>query len=1584
MESTSSRIASLSPERRALLEKRLRETAKPPAPEPLAVVGLACRFPGGLSSPAEFWDFVCRGGDAIGPVPRDRWDASVLGDDDASGAGLGGFLSDVDRFDARFFAISPREAAHLDPQQRLLLEVGWEAFEDAGLTRDALAGSDTGVFVGLHSHSSDYCWLQFASPASIDAFTGTGTAHNMVAGRLSYVLDLHGPALAVDTACSSSLVAVHLACQSLRAGDCAIALAAGVNVMLAPAFTVAATKMQMLSPDGHCHAFDAAGNGFVRGEGCGAVVLRRLSDAIRSGDRILAVVSGSAINQDGHTNGVTAPNGLAQRSVIRAALRNAGVDPAHVGLIEAHGTGTRLGDPIEAEALADVFGPARDGAETVWLGSAKANVGHLEGAAGVAGFIKAVLSVHHGSVPPLGLFRSLNPLIQIEGSRLAVPTEPRPWNPAAARRLAGVSAFGWSGTNAHVVVEQAPPLESQPSQASPPGRLLLLPVSGHTREAAAAAAGAMADYLESPAARALPFDAICGTAAHRRTHHACRLAVAAACHGDAAALLKGYARGEEVRGAVAGEVATARNAGPVFVFSGQGSQWVGMGRELAEAEPVFRQTIEACDRALRPWTDWSLLDLLQRSVDDALWARVDVIQPALFAVQAALAALWRSYGVVPSAVVGHSMGEVAAAYVAGALDLDTAARLIAVRSRLLRRISGRGAMALLELSLDQARAAIAGHEEAVSIAASNSRGSTVISGEPAAVAEIVAALSAQDVFCRLVKVDVASHSPQVDPLAAQLTQELDGFQPGAGMVPIYSTVKAARTAGTDLDAAYWAANLRRPVLLSATTARLLEDGFTDFVEVSPHPILTTDIGRDLGESGSDGMAAGSQRRDEPERRSFLESLAAVFARGHLVDWRAVVPEPRPPVDLPRYPWQRERFWLDESELSAGSAWQSARGVAPDGGTKVDGWLYQFAWKPSPESASPAASPGRWLLVGDGTALVGAAEAAVRADGGDSVRLSEALERSLRRTADEPEAERDLERWLRGLGQLGGVAAFCTDRVESGDAATVEQMEQAAAAHSLLVVRVVRAMAACGLSVPLWVVTRGAQAAGAVPPAGSLPQAAVWGIGRVVAEEHPDCWGGLIDADPDASDDEAAAAVVRHCRAPEGERQVAFRSRIRFAARFTPAPAGRSGWPFRCHPDSSYLVTGGLGGVGVEVASWLVDRGARWLVLAGRTPLPPRDAWDTLDPDSPSGQKVAAVRRLEARGARVATPAIDIGDEAQCHALLDGALAPGWPALRGFVHAATVTDDHLVTEVDATGLLSILRPKLRGAWLLHQARSRAVFDFAIWFSSLGSLIGQSGQATYAAANALVDALAALDGAMHGGSTGINWGGWRDLGLAARSAGARRTIANLASEGIGGFSGPDGIAALERIIERRLAQAAVAPVDPVRFRESHWYRADPRYFAFASDDDAPVADSRREAGPGARDVVLALPQAERAAALAALVRDELAHVLGLPAGQIDFQRPMGTLGLESLLALELRNRLERRLSLTLAATVVWKHPTVNALAAHLGERLSGGAAPQPPPPAEPPARLPKGAPALGEELLALSDEEAMRALQGRPRG
>ncbi|MDT5275730.1 MAG: phthiocerol/phenolphthiocerol synthesis type-I polyketide synthase, partial [Mycobacterium sp.] len=909
MRTTFSRVLAMTAAQRAALTEQFDKASRIAAAEPVAVVGIGCRFPGGGAGPDGYWAFLANGGDAVSEVPADRWDADAFYDPDPFAPGRmsskwGAFLPDVAGFDADFFGIAPREAEAMDPQQRVLLEVAWEALEHAGIAPDGLSGTRAAVMMGVYY--SEYQTVSAANPDSIDAYSATGNAHSVTVGRIAYLLGLRGPAVAVDTACSSSLISVHLACQSLRLRESDLALAGGVNLILRPETQLALSKWGMLSPRGRCHAFDAGADGFVRGEGAGVVVLKRLTDAVRDGDRVLAVVRGSAVNQDGRSNGLTAPNALAQRDVLTRALRGADVAAGSVNYVEAHGTGTALGDPIEFDALADVYGRG-DG--PCALGAVKTNMGHLEAAAGIAGFIKAALAIQRGKIPPNLNFGQWNPAIDASPTRLFVPTDLAPWPDCQGPRRAAVSSFGLGGTNAHVVLEQGPDPTPLSATGSGAPAVTTLVVSGKTDQRVAAWASALADWMENDGA-GVPLIDVAHTITHHRSRYGKFATVCARDHGEAVAGLRAVAAGQPAPGVVS-PCDGPRGPGTVFLYSGQGSQWPGMGRQLLADEPAFAAAVAELEPVFVEQAGFSLRQVLDAGEPVV---GIDRIQPVLVGMQLALTALWRSYGVEPDAVIGHSMGEVTAAVVAGALTPADGLRVIATRSRLMSRLSGQGAMALLELSAAGAEDLIADYPD-VTLAVYASPQQSVIAGPPDQVDAVIAVVDAEGRLARRIEVDVASHHPTIDPILPELRTALSDLVPITPKIPLISTT--GHTGSEPMfDAGYWAANLRNPVRFSQAVAAAGADHST-FIEVSPHPLLTHAITESLesGRPRGDVQVGATLNRDNPETLTFHTQLATV--RPPLGETAESAISTGQLADIPPTPWLHSKYWLADRSVGRG-------------------------------------------------------------------------------------------------------------------------------------------------------------------------------------------------------------------------------------------------------------------------------------------------------------------------------------------------------------------------------------------------------------------------------------------------------------------------------------------------------------------------------------------------------------------------------------------------------------------------------------------------------------------------------------------
>ncbi|MGW1412574.1 SDR family NAD(P)-dependent oxidoreductase, partial [Streptomyces sp. NPDC002403] len=1602
--------------------------------DPVVIVGMACRYPGGVRSPEDLWELVSGGTDAIGDFPDNRgWDLDSLYDPDPEHAGTsytrhGGFLHDADQFDPEFFGISPREATAADPQQRQLLEVAWETFESAGIRPVTMRGSRTGVFAGVMYN--DYGTRLGRAPEGFEGHLLTGNTASVLSGRVAFTYGLEGPAITVDTACSSSLTALHLAAQALRQGECDFALAGGVTVMSTPNTFVEFSRQRGLSPDGRCKSFAAAADGTGWSEGVGLLLLERLSDARRNGHRVLAVVRGSAINQDGASNGLTAPNGPAQERVIRQALANAGLSPADVQAVEAHGTGTTLGDPIEANAVLATYG--QDRAEPLWLGSLKSNIGHSQAAAGVGGVIKMVQAMRNGVLPKTLHVDEPSPHVDWSNGAVELLTEPVSW-PSGTRRAA-VSSFGISGTNAHVILEL--PASAEEPTADGPGQPVPLVLSARSPEALRAQATRLADHLaRRPDLRRLDVGWSLVTTREPFDH---RVAVV---DEDAIAALRSFGQGTPGTGTVEG---TAHGpAGPVFVFPGQGTQWVGMARELLDTAPVFAARMAECAAALAPHVDFSPIEVLREGRD---LDRVDVVQPVTFAVMVSLAALWSSYGVTPVAVVGHSQGEIAAACVAGGLSLADAALVSGLRSRAIVALTGVGGMASVSAPADRTRQLLAPWAEHLSVAAVNGPSATVVSGEASAIDEFLAACERDGVRARRVAVDYASHSAAVERIQEELLVALAPITPTAGTVPFYSSVTGERLDTAGLTAEYWYRNLRQTVEFEQATRTLVTAGHRVFIEVSAHPVLTAAV----GDTAKDVVALGTLRRGEGGMSRWATALAAAYANGVEVDWSAVFSGGRQ-IGLPSYAFQHQRHWLTGTSepasvagLGLGTVRHALLGAmveaADDGTTVFTGrigrtthpWLADhtvlgavllpgaafvelalaagdtlgceelddlvlhaplvlpereavrlqvrvsppddagrrgvavYSRQESEESwtrhAEGGLMPGgtvpRWRwdqeapeidvadlyadLVGRGYGYGPAFQGLVSARRRDAdvfaeVALGEEERNGAGRFLVHP-ALLDAALHAIGLGPVeqlwdgmlpfsfggvrvhrrGATAARVWARPAGADTASVvladADGEVVASIGSLATRRfspqALRSRDA-GLFVTEWVpaapdTARPDTTVVECPPSdpgapipdqvraattwaldhlrewladdrgGRLVVVTRWAVGRAVRDIGQAAVWGLVRS-AQSENPGRFALLDTDGDVPEvaGD-QLMVRDGTLYAPKQVLAGATEPTQPSTA--DGTVLVTGATGTLGGLVTRRLVtEHGVRSLLLLSR-----------MGDRAPGAAELVA--ELRSLGAEVTVAACDAADADALAAAVAGV------RVTGVVHAAGVLDDGVIESLDAARLDRVLRPKVDAAVALRAVVDPAELAFFVMFSSVAGTLGTQGQGNYAAANAALDAIATRWRADGLPATALAWGPWEERsGMTGHLTDV--DLRRLARSGLAPLSTEDGLRLFDDALRRTdpvLVPAHLLPVAPVR------------------------AERRRPAATDPLD----------------LVRGHVAAVLGHEdAAGVDVDRAFAEVGFDSLLSVELRNRLAGATGLRLPSTIVFDHPTPRALADRL---------------------------------------------------
>ncbi len=1472
-----------------------------PFHEPIAIVGIGCRFPG-APDVESFWRVLRDGIETVDDYSGKRFDYMdrVFSADSVRRGVIasrrGGFLPDLDRFDAAFFGISPRETALLDPQQRLLLEVAWEAAEDAGIPPSKLSGSRTGVFVGLWNSDYEHCIYQ-VSP-ELEFYATTGGGRYPASGRLAYFLDLRGPNLTVDTACSSSLVAIHLACASLRSGESEMAMAGGVNVILRPEITLSYSAAKMLSPEGRCKFGDATADGYVRSEGAGIVFLKPLSRATADNDAIYAVIRGSAVNNDGRSSGsLISPSREGQADMLRTAMRDAGVAPKDMDYIEAHGTGTMAGDPVEIGAIGAVMA---EGSRKLpcMVGSVKTNLGHTESAAGVAGLIKVALSLDRRTIPASLHFREPNQLINWNEQAVAVQTKTAPWPDGEALPIAGVSGFGITGTNAHIVLQgvSVPVANRQIGERSD---LFLL--SAHTPAALEAQAASWRDRLVADASWPASLPNLAYTASARRAHHDFRLALVSRTRQELLHQINGWLAKQEQSGVRSGKQLVETKRRSVFVFPGQGGQWIGMGRTLLRDEPIFGEAMSRCDQAIRKYTSWSVTNRLLADDAAGVLNGIDVIQPVLFAIMVSLAALWRSYGVEPEAVVGHSMGEAAAAAVCGALSLDHAAAVICHRSRLMRQASGRGLMAVAELSLEDSEKFVHDYAGRISVAANNSPSSTVLSGDADAIEDALAKLEAREIFCRRIKVDVASHCAHMDPFREELARVLNDIRPRKGSIPFYSTTSGIVEDGTGLDAGYWSRNLRQPVLFSSAVQSLLADGFDAFIEVNAHPVLLQAIEDSIRHADKDAVAVPSLRRDKPERAELLDALGALYISGFPIDLSRLYPQGTC-LRLPPYPWQRERHWIETTELPA----LRGRGIDlradPTAGTDGVHCIYRRNWtQVESNPAAPAVAGKRsWIL------LTSAGP------------LADQIVRQLESSGDECACVADAEGVRRALASPGatyhGVIRVSQTRGAEPRNAAREVSEIARVAQVLVDGK--RA-----LPTRLWLASTGAWSLAGHSTDVAVAQGAAWGIGGVIAAEYPElhCTNLDLSSSPTADELNLLAAWLRE----DGhEEQIAVRGNSSFVLRLEKHESVSSGELLHFSPDATYLLTGGLGELGLKLSAWLVERGARHLALVGRRP--------------PSEAARGEIESLESLGAIVRILSTDIADEYQMTAAMH-AIECGMPPLRGVFHLAALMDGALLTEIDNEQIERTLRPKAAGAWALHRHTENMPLDFFVFFSSISAAMGQPGIGSYASANAFVDALARYRREKGLKALSVQWGPWSDPNH-TKSEKVRRGVQGYEQQGIPQLSFEQGFAAMEQLMgEKDLATVLVAPIDWRQFARSFAGNPVPRAYLGL----VPAEGTSTKAEPPLESIREKLMAAAlgrpRRALLEAHLAEVLAGVLKTDASRLDPGKPLGSMGVDSLMALQFVRRLAVTTSVKLPATAVFNYPTLKLLGAEIARRM-----------------------------------------------
>jgi len=1792
--------------------------------EPIAIIGMACRFPGGANSPDQFWEMLKEEKDAITEIPQDRWSIEKFYDKEPNKLGKsrtkwGGFIDDVDSFDANFFGISPREASLMDPQQRLSLEVTHEALEDAGLLLEDIKGSQTGVFVG--AFTLDWKLLQFSESnrKNVDSHSATGAMMTLLSNRISYYYDLKGPSMSIDTACSSSLVALHLACQSIWQQESTMAIAGGVNIMLKPEYFVAESKAGMLSPTGRSKTYDSSADGYVRGEGVGMVVLKPLKQAIKDNDHIHALIRGTGCNQDGHTSSITIPNGKSQEQLMRNVYDKAGILPSKVQYVEAHGTGTPVGDPIEAHAIGSIFSEGRQDNDPCYISSVKTNIGHLEAAAGIAGLIKAVHSVKHGQIPKHLHLKNINPAISFDKFKLTVPQALTKWPKTVGPRRAAVNSFGFGGTNAHVIIEQYLPdniyLQEQSSEIKNKNDCiekhtsqLLIPISAKNQYSLKAYVSQLRDTLQQ---KEMSIEEVAYTLSRRRNHFSHRLCFSVKTKEQLIQRLGEYLEGDLEQ---QNQIVTT-NPSLVFVFTGMGPQWWGMGQQLYFSEPVYRNCAEKIDKIFSAISGWSILKEMLKSELDSSMDETEVSQPANFVLQIGLFELWKSKGIVPQAIIGHSAGEVASAYASGMLSLEDAVKVIYYRSKLQQRTSGEGKMVAVGLSEQEAIHYINESNLTISIAAINSPSSVTLVSDEASLEAICKQLDEKEIFYKYLQVKVPYHSHYMDRIKDDLINSLTHIKVNSPTIPVYSTVTGERCKHDDFNDLYWWRNVREPVRFAKGCTQLLMDGYEAFIEIGPHPVLANSIKECLETVGLQGFITSSLRRKQIETEAINNTWVSLFVNGINISFEQVTPV-RDFVKLPLYVWQKEKYWMESKEgkhdrlpsihhpilghktNTPHDSWENEFNlnhnhlsfiedhkidgsiVFPGAGyvdmalsavkelygdgcslkvkqiefkkafflkhdqnyeTKLEynrhnGQFHIFSreikqetvtqWDehstgyvvPKNKSINPrlnlnelketiseevsketcyrhfenlglhygptfqgierlwrdhntslakievnslfiddlsnyvthpaildlcfqvmaatlpmdnnpkvympvevgqgevfkALKPSMWVysklteqsqttLTGDiylmdelGELVLVIKECkavslnAQNESANKPQKLYELAWIERQEDTDSVQINHSNDKWLiladaNGLGhkiakQLKSqnievkLASYQhmndeldyiinLDEIESYKDAIKQSncnkiihtwsLDIPSAEHMNLdglklanklgtnaALQLLKAVDSVGSHVisenGLWFVTRGVHLINEHEGHIEIGQSSLWGMARVIGhQEFHSIYGGIIDLAIESFDDEKC--VINELYSNDNEDQIAFRAGKRYVARIQEALIEQNPdklYPIHFEAHATYLITGGLGSLGIETVKWMTKHGGRRFILLGRSNLPERTIWCSLEPDHPSYNKVQHILELERLGAVIHIISADISNETELFNSIKYFEAQGWPEIKGVIHSAGVAVPQLMLDMSLEQFNDILYPKIYGGWNLHQYFKDRNLDFFISYSSVASLVVSPGQSNYSAGNAFLDSLSYYRAQMGKPALTINWGPWGDIGMATQLDLNKFFV----ERGLYPMSTSEGLKSLQRALSQTSPQVAVIGANWNRVLDYNYPRDVKPSLLSLICTEALVSSTSSMDNKHLLDQLLDKGnQEEQLSLIKTYLITTVASVLRVDPQKINEQETLTSWGLDSMMAIELRGILEKECQVNIAVVVLLKGINIVDLAQLVFDKL-----------------------------------------------
>jgi acyl transferase domain-containing protein/short-subunit dehydrogenase/acyl carrier protein len=1435
--------------------------------EPIAIIGMAMRFPGNVTNEDDYWNLLINNTDAIEDIPESRFDVRRYYDKTPQPGKInlkqGGFLKEIDLFDAPFFDLTRIETESIDPQQRLLLEVSYEALENAGINITQLTDSNTGVFIGITN--VDYQKKHFRSTDAnlVNPYSYTGIAVGANAGRISYAFGLQGPSVVLDTACSSSLVAVHTAAQSLRNKDCNMAIVGAANIILEPELSIVFSSLNALSSDSRCKPFSNDANGFVRSEGCAVIILKRLSDAQKNKDNILAVIKGSAINQDGRSNGFTAPNVSAQTLLLKTALSNARIQPNEVSYIEAHGTGTKIGDPIEMEAISAVFSEHRSTENKLKIGSVKSNIGHTESVAGLASIIKTILSFNNNLLPKSLHFNTPNELINWNTIPIEVVQKNTPWN--FGNTFAGISSFGVTGTNAHVIIGKENNIIDTENKASHRKDIFILPLSAKNENALKELTNKYFEFIQHSSHS---LEDICAMATLRRAVYDYRETFVTVSKQDMLEKLKDFHDSSiEIQKSKFNSEDTVKT---VFVFPGQGSQWTDMGRNLIENEPVFKDTLEKINQLLKQYVDWDLFDEIQKG--DTRLHQIDIVQPVLTSIQIALANLWMSKGVRPVSVIGHSMGEIAAAYIAQKISLEDAILIICMRSKLMKTLSGKGEMGATDLTVEEATQLLKGKEDKLSIAVINSKNSTVLSGDAEALNEVFMELEKKSRFNRKVNVDVASHSPQMNVILDELKNSLATVKSVDSSIQFYSTVISSLVSNGELNAEYWCENLRNPVQFLNAIQYALQEKNVVFIEMSPHPTLLHAVNENIENVNANAFAVASFVKNKNEHQEFYSNLSELHDLGYPVDFKHFYPTIYTFVHLPNYAWQKERYWFDTTPVIPAISSSLDRPLSNKN-------FYEINW----QEISPdfEIKPANILLIKDAHGYYKKIEEQL---------LNQNFAVTLVDVADDVASENfDIV-------------------VHSGSLNTDETFGLSLESGVLSLQRIVKQFSEKLVKPKICIVTNGAYVLmddNQLNLNASLIAGALGSIQNEYPEfnfVHVDLSFSIIQKELDF--------LMKLLSAEQKYKHVAIRKQ----KLYTPLLQNLETLPGKSVDivaDGTYLITGGTSGLGLEFAKWLSKNGAKNIALVSRSGEHP--------------ETKTAIELIEKNNTTVFVYKADISHLTHVTELLN-TIESTQPKIVGVIHAAAVLEDGLFLNLSKEQFINPVLSKGIGLWNLNLALKNHSLSSFIVCSSAANLLGTSAQANYNAANQMVDSLISFRRKNNLSGTTVNWGNIASVGMAAQH---KVRGERLAEQGID-LIYPDELSAyFDLIFSDKSGQVVPLKINFQKWSETNESVKNNYFFSKV----LPV----KEAEINQKNIFNQTSLQNAIQVIKQVIKQNISVITKIPVSKIKEDDTFKSIGIDSLMALQLKNKLQTIYSLSLNVSSVWAHPTVEKYAAFIAEEL-----------------------------------------------